>query len=312
MADQTPAQLDTAIIRIVKLIIIGLLLLPFTALHVSAQRTTPAGGPNDSAARMYGLEDIYDRVDTGASPSLPASFTEPTAGPGTASGINSINSLISILPEVDDTDCASPDQVLLGTTFFSLCTSTWGSQTGTASADPILAATGQNTCYDASGNVISCAGTGQDGEYQLGDTASPRFTDNSDGTVTDNLTGLIWLKNANCSATLGGVAKTTTLVWADALTWSNNMANGSCGLSDGSVAGDWRLPNINELASLIDYQVGSAPRIPSGHPFSSVQSSLYWSSTSYRPRLSSAWVVNFTTGNTDSSGKTDFYVWPVR
>ena len=41
-----------------------------------------------------------------------------------------------------------------------------------------------------------------DGYYQKGMVwPAPRFTDNSDGTVTDNLTGLIWLKDANCMST---------------------------------------------------------------------------------------------------------------
>ena len=43
-----------------------------------------------------------------------------------------------------------------------------------------------------------CKGTGQDGEIQAGvPWPNPRFTDNEDGTVTDHLTGLIWLKNGN-------------------------------------------------------------------------------------------------------------------
>ncbi|MEJ2240301.1 MAG: hypothetical protein P8X82_18580, partial [Gemmatimonadales bacterium] len=58
--------------------------------------------------------------------------------------------------------------------------------------------TGQTRCWDDSGSAISCAGTGQDGEYQTGVTVDPRFADNGDGTVTDNLTGLIWLQNADC------------------------------------------------------------------------------------------------------------------
>ena len=59
--------------------------------------------------------------------------------------------------------------------------------------------TGQVTCYDAGGNVINCAGTGQDGELQKGvELPTPRFTDKGNGTVKDNLTGLTWLKNANC------------------------------------------------------------------------------------------------------------------
>ena len=62
--------------------------------------------------------------------------------------------------------------------------------------------TGQTGCWDASGSPIGCAGTGQDGEYQYGVSVDPRLTDNGDGTVSDKLTGLIWLKWGTCG--LGG------------------------------------------------------------------------------------------------------------
>ena len=63
--------------------------------------------------------------------------------------------------------------------------------------------TGQFLCYDNEGNVIDCAGTGQDGDLQMGRASpDPRFTDNGDGTVTDNLTGLIWLQEIDL---LGGM-----------------------------------------------------------------------------------------------------------
>ena len=52
--------------------------------------------------------------------------------------------------------------------------------------------TGQTLCYNSAGSVISCAGTGQDGELQKGVARS--YTDNGDGTITDNTTGLIWEK----------------------------------------------------------------------------------------------------------------------
>ena len=70
-----------------------------------------------------------------------------------------------------------------------------------------LPATGQATCYDESGNVMSCSVTdskGQDAEVTAGfdwsgwDTYNNRFTNNFDGTVTDRLTGLMWLQNGNC------------------------------------------------------------------------------------------------------------------
>lgn len=64
-----------------------------------------------------------------------------------------------------------------------------------------LAKTGQTTCYYSDGGVIEdCTGTGQDGEIRAGiQWPAPRFKDNQDGTVTDHLTGLVWLKDASCS-----------------------------------------------------------------------------------------------------------------
>jgi hypothetical protein len=97
--------------------------------------------------------------------------------------------------------------------------------------------TGQTTPYAA----------GDDGSIRAGvPWPSPRFTDNLDGTVTDHLTGLIWLKNADCDA-----LRSTD--WATAVFNAHSLASGICGLADGSVAGDWRLPNVKELQSLVDF-----------------------------------------------------------
>jgi len=192
----------------------------------------------------------------------------------------------------------------------------------------MLPRTGQTTCYDADGLVIACANTGQDGDKQAGAAwPSPRFTDNKDGTVSDNLTGLIWLRDANCTDTAGGIARGSGLLnWPAALTWSNNLANGKCGLSDNSVAGDWRLPNINELRSLVDY-ARHDPALPGGHPFSNVQSIWYWSSTSNPVYTGGAFNVGLSRGSIHVTGKVspaiggsrvenkvdgNLGVWPVR
>jgi len=161
-----------------------------------------------------------------------------------------------------------------------------------------LPRTGQTTCYNEDGVVIACANTGQDGDKQAGVAwPSPRFTDNKDGTVTDTLTGLIWLKDANCTNVVGGIDRSSGLLnWPSALTWSNNLANGKCGLTDKSVAGDWRLPNINELRSLVDYSRHD-PDLPSGHPFSNVQSVWYWSSTTNPVYTSGAFNVGLSRGS---------------
>jgi hypothetical protein len=169
--------------------------------------------------------------------------------------------------------------------------------------------TGQTLCYDPGGispGLVPCAGTGQDGEHQAGVAwPTPRFTDNLNGTVTDNLTGLIWLKDANC------VSFFAPIDFEAALEVANTLSQGFCGLVDGSIAGDWRLPNIKELVSLMDY--GEWPPLPSGHPFTSVQPTFYWSSTSSVPDPTSAWDVKMDFGSVFPANKTsNLHVWPVR
>jgi len=166
--------------------------------------------------------------------------------------------------------------------------------------------TGQTTCWDATGNQIPCTGTGQDGELQKGVAwPIPRFTDNGDGTVKDNLTGLIWLKNANPCDLKN---------WQQALDYCNSLASGTAGLTDGSKAGDWRLPNVKELQSLIDFSSYN-PALPVGHPFTGVQLSDYWLSTTFEDRNSVlAHRLRMRNGTTvhDFKTTTSHYVWPVR
>jgi uncharacterized protein DUF1566 len=69
-----------------------------------------------------------------------------------------------------------------------------------------------------------------------------RYVDCGNGTVTDTLTGLIWLRDAAC---LGRAD------WASANTVAASLKQGDCGLSDGSQAGDWRLATGSEWASTI-------------------------------------------------------------
>lgn len=135
--------------------------------------------------------------------------------------------------------------------------------------------------YNGTNPLVTLASTGQQTSYIAGDDASlhrgaawnaaTRFTDNQDGTITDSLTGLVWLKDAGC---FGPTA------WADAIAEVNQLASGSCGLIDGSTAGQWRMPNLNELESLIDASQVN-PALPLSNPFLNVSPAVYWSSTSY-------------------------------
>ena len=148
------------------------------------------------------------------------------------------------------------------------------------------------------------ASPGDNGDLETG-VAWPnsRFTDNPNGTVTDKLTGLIWLMDANCFG---------TKTWNDALSDSNGLSSGLCGLTDGSHAGEWRLPHIKELQSLLDFS-NANPALPSGYPFTNVQSDVYWSSTTFAAGSLNAWYLFMDDCYLGRGNKSYFsFVWPVR
>jgi hypothetical protein len=170
-------------------------------------------------------------------------------------------------------------------------------QTGTIQ----LPQTGQKTSY----------AIGDDGDLKMGAAwANPRFTDNGNGTITDNNTGLVWLKSIFCL---------DNGMWSDALSYANKLKSGQCGLTDNSRAGDWRLPNKKELMSLIDRSVAE-PALPSElitNP--TFSASIFWSSTTDEHAPALAWAVNTGTGGLISLKKLDssswgnaYNVWPVR
>ncbi len=169
-----------------------------------------------------------------------------------------------------------------------------------------VADTGQQACWDTAGNLVSCPGTGHDGETQAGvDWPAPRFTALGDGTVIDDLTGLVWLESANCFG---------MRTWTEALADAEALSSGSCGLTDGSLAGQWRLPNLQEMHSLVDYSQANPP-LPPSHPFTGVQSefSFYWTSTTVVRDPRQAWIILWADGNYGPGGKSlSEYVWPVR
>jgi hypothetical protein len=141
--------------------------------------------------------------------------------------------------------------------------------------------TGISRCWSTTGAEVSCDGSGQDGEWTAGASwPEPRFEDNDDGTVTDRLTKLVWLRDAD---------RFGEVTWLDALRLCRELSAGG-ELDDGSAAGDWRLPNIKELLSLVSYG-GAAPALPSGHPFQRVRNAIYWTSTSLASAPALAWMV---------------------
>ena len=297
-----------------------------------------AGNPDSPSApgatNSFTLDDIHNRLDTGAD-GAQSTFTEPGVAPGTGT-MHTLNETMAKAPAKDDTNGAATGDVANGKTFWGLNVAggEWGLQTGTAAAGggAGVPRTGQTTCWDPADttdpiDTIACTGTGEDGDLLKGVSwPDPRFTDNSDGTVTDNLTGLIWLEDANCINTKYPSFDTYDTAGDGKVPWQQALQF-VAGINDGTYlncrAGhtDWRLPNVREMQSLLHYGVYN-PAVPntagtekwtSGDPFTGVQSYYYWSSTTYADDTTRAWLVTLYDGSVYDGGKAGtLYVWPVR
>ena len=162
-----------------------------------------------------------------------------------------------------------------------------------------LPKTGQTICYDATGAVVACAGTGQDGELKAGMAwPNPRFvTGPTADCITDTLTGLVWVR----------APAFASYTWYAALTYANNL--NLCGYTD------WRLPNIIELKSLVNGEAASKAAFLNTQGFN-VYANPYWSSTTQAANPANAWYINLgdgnaTTGSKDSTSGVGL-AWPVR
>ena len=131
----------------------------------------------------------------------------------------------------------------------------------------------------------------------LSPAANAAFIDNGDGTVTDTVTGLMWdqcSQGQSGSACATGAA--TEMTWSAALTAVVTAINANY---KGHV--DWRLPNKNELESLVD--IAAAPAIDSTAFPATWLNGPYWSSTTYTPNTAGVWVVEFYYGQLFFRGK---------
>jgi hypothetical protein len=199
--------------------------------------------------------------------------------------------------------------LMLATLFWNAChldRNFQSSQRSTSSVDASEGNAGESAANDSgepgrcevpkTGQRFSYA-AGDDGDLQTG-RALPgsRFIDNGDSTVSDQLTGLMWTKNADKA---NGKAE-----WEEAL--SNSAA-----CNDGGYT-DWRLPNRKELESLVDLGRFD-PALPAAHPFENVKPSYYWSSTTTANDEEHAWILHFYTGLVARDDKiSGHHVWYVR
>jgi len=99
--------------------------------------------------------------------------------------------------------------------------------------------------------------------------------------TVDNVTRLMWITNPETDAGMGGL-----------YTWTNAIA--AC--EGASYAGylDWRLPNVRELLSIVNYQ-NMSPAINTS-AFPGTRSNYYWTSTTYVSSSASVWGVDFLAG----------------
>jgi hypothetical protein len=137
-----------------------------------------------------------------------------------------------------------------------------------------------------------------DGYHQKGVAwPSPRFSFMTDSNcVMDNLTGLIWARGP-------GTGGSGTMSWSEAISYCENLSYGG--------RTDWRMPNVLELQSLIDFGQETYA-LPIGHMFK-FNGNFYWSSSIYAFTRDKAWAVNIVTGESllPYSLVSNSYVWPV-
>ena len=132
-----------------------------------------------------------------------------------------------------------------------------------------------------------------------GGQSSGSLEDNGDGTITDPGTGLMWEIKTDDG---GPRDMDNACTWQEALAYCENLT-----LADYN---DWRLPNRNELQSLIDYG-RYGPSINPVFPY--VRPSSFWSSTTNAGNPLVAWLVNFYDGDVSFISKSgDSYVRAVR
>lgn len=161
-----------------------------------------------------------------------------------------------------------------------------------------LPVTGQHGCYEAHGASIDCTGSGQDGDIQAGQPwPDPRFRAGEKG-VIDRLTCLCWHRSANLAE--GEVNWEQALASIEAL----NTTTGP---------GAWRLPNINELETLVDCSRARPALAAAADVFDS-PGTVYWSSTTSMYEPDWAWALYLDKGAVGVGHKRQarFSAWAVR
>jgi hypothetical protein len=134
------------------------------------------------------------------------------------------------------------------------------------------------------------------------------YTDNGDGTVTDNSSGLMWQK---CSIGQTDDAICSDSTWNYTWYWAsgtydatyNPASEDVCGALNRAGYSDWRLPSKRELMSIVDYSVLYPGHAINTEFFPNTSATKYWSSTTVAEDPFRAWVVDFDGGGTNGDDK---------
>lgn len=233
---------------------------------------TDAPGPT-----MHTLEEIYQKVDAFVSPqTLSDTTTVVNAGYYAATTLTAV-----------DADLAAGN-IKTNVTVFGIA-GTLSTNTGGGAYSAAVPKTGQTNSYAIN----------DDGALQKGVVwPNPRFTVQADtNVVMDNLTGLMWARNANLNG-----AWTS---WSNAIVYCEDLTYGG--------HNDWRLPNRRELESLVHLGQANPDAWLTTQGFTGVQAFLYWSSTTVASTTGNAWTVYLYDGAVNGGSKADgqSYVWPV-
>lgn len=206
----------------------------------------------------------------------------------------------------------------------------------------LVAAEACLTCFLVCSASVAWAGDGiaalRTADPSCPDNSGNIYVDCGNGTVTDNRTGLVWLKTANC---LSGTPENGVVDWYTAMDFVAGLsdlpgtsvaASQDCGLSDSSSPGEWRLPSVEEWeAMMADAQGDGGDPDCSGTPpmitndsglgcwlsgpssFTHVLPSRYWSSSADVGESNLLWTGELSdAGGGLASKGAGGRVWPVR
>jgi len=171
----------------------------------------------------------------------------------------------------------------------------------------------RNPCKRVLGLCVIGVWLGLSAPAQAASAVGPYYAIPSWDQTLPAATRFIVLTNMAGAAVLD---RETGLVWeqSPSLSISNwNVASFHCITLNTGARSGWRIPTLQELMSLLDRSVSPGPALPSGHPFSNVQRSAYWSATARDNNTGVAWIAEFETGGVDVISKVDStFVWCVR